>query len=125
MPRPVLRLPEPYGGGTGDNVSLTCTGPVSDLLEDILWRYSCYPPALAKIRSCLEHSGRYDCELQSSWFRRAFVDVTEDLAEIGISLTVVRLTKMDTKPLSKERARPKDWGYNHPELPKEFRRVGS
>ena len=81
------QLPAPYGYGDGVHVSLR--GQDSDRLTAVLTRYSCYPPAIPKIRSCLAHSGRYDCVLQRNWFRAQYRDVVRDLARVGVHLSIL------------------------------------
>ncbi|AWY09313.1 hypothetical protein vBRpoSV10_191 [Ruegeria phage vB_RpoS-V10] len=90
LPQVPLLTP-PYGYGSGDTITLRCAGPVSENMEEVMAGYSCYPPALPKIRACLEHSGRYDCTLQSNWFRGMAERLREDLEEIGIAMSIVAL----------------------------------
>ena len=91
----MLLLTGPYGYDAGDSITLS-----SDLgfgreeeLEYILLQYSCYEPAIAKIKSCLRYSGRYDCTVQPNWFRHHAKKLKESLAEIGVDLTVNHMTK--------------------------------
>lgn len=96
----ILLLAPPYGRGSGDSVSfLTDCGHVSDEMERVMLAYSCHPPALPKIRACLEASGRYDCELQPGWFRSQYANVKLDLKAIGITVRVNRLSEFDKRPL--------------------------
>lgn len=82
-------LPSTYGWDSYDGayISLYADEPVdNDELERILLGYSCHPPAIPKIKTCLYHSGRYDCVLQATWFRYQQENVTRDLSEIGVTL---------------------------------------
>lgn len=89
-------LPGPYGWDSPDGavISLRSTAPVDDAkLEATLLAYSCYPPAIPKIQSCLRYSGRYDCILQAGWYREQRANVTRELAEIGVQLQHVGYLK--------------------------------
>lgn len=88
----MLLLTEPFGFDTGDSVSFRSRGPVdAAALTEILLGYSCYPPAIPKIIACLDHSGRYDCTLQSAWFRQKHLDLACELGELGISIEVTHI----------------------------------
>ena len=84
-----LCLPAPYGWCAWDGacITLTCDEmPCEQALTTVLLQYSCYPPAIPRILSCLRHSGRYDCILQQSWFKHQQKLVTRDLGDLGVRL---------------------------------------
>lgn len=85
----MLCLPAPYGHDAIDGacIRLHAPGEVNPhAVEQVLRRYSCYPPVIPRIQSCLRHSGRYDCILQAGWFKGQQREVTEDLAGVGVTL---------------------------------------
>lgn len=87
-----LRLTPPYGHGTGDHVSLRHEGVlVPEAVRETLLAYSCYPPAIPKILECLERSGRYDCVLQSIWFRHQYSGLVANLRRHGIEVIIFEL----------------------------------
>jgi len=87
-------LPPPYGNGSGDTISIRCESRfVDSRMEEIMQGYSCYPPALPRIRSCLQHSGRYDCEVQPAWFRGQAGSLEYELKNINIELLILRMSK--------------------------------
>src|SRR5579859_5283151 len=89
------QLTEPFGFGNGDTISLTSASRVIDAerLTEVLLGYSCYPPAIPKIVECLRASGRYDCTLQSSWFRKQHSEVRRDLLALGIEMEIVNIAE--------------------------------
>lgn len=93
---PERQLVEPFGFGTGDTVSLTSASRVVDheRLADVLASYSCYPPAIPKIIDCLRASGRYDCTLQTAWFRKQHNALREQLAALGVELMIVNVAEI-------------------------------
>lgn len=96
----VLMLTEPYGYGTGDAVSLwrqpsIWPKPLNVLaMTRILESHSCYPPAVPKVISCLQASNRYDCVLQTGWFRQHAVDLAQELQEVGVRIRVTSLSTL-------------------------------
>lgn len=93
-------LGEPFGHGTGDHVSFRHEGPlVEGAIIEVLLGYSCYPPAIPKIIECLRHSGRYDCVLQSGWFRAQYTQLKRDLARVGITVEIFELCSWQRAPL--------------------------
>lgn len=91
-----LLLGEPFGHGTGDHVSFRHEGPfVAGAITEVMQGYSVYPPAIPKILACLEHSGRYDCVLQSTWFRNQYPELCRDLARVGMRVEIFELTPMN------------------------------
>lgn len=83
----MLLLTGPYGGDNGTGISLRAVGPVDlDLVREACEGFSCHPPAIPRIQSCLLHSGRYDCRLQSYWFRDCYLDVTAAFARANVAL---------------------------------------
>jgi hypothetical protein len=86
----VRLLTEPYGFGNGDHIRLSSNDPVDDVsLEATLLGYSCYKPAIPKIKNCLRYSNLYECVVQSGWFRRQEENLRQDLQEIGVTLTIL------------------------------------
>lgn len=78
-----------YGAGTGPNMVLLCPSrKVPAKMEQVLLSYSCHPPALPKIRQCLELSGRYDAWIQPGWVFSQHQQVKRDLAELGIEFHI-------------------------------------
>jgi hypothetical protein len=86
-----LLLTEPYGYGRfGHHISLTSEGVTDrDELAQVLRGYSCYEPAIPKIFNSLTYSNRYDCVVQSGWFKAQIENLRRDLREIGVALTVI------------------------------------
>lgn len=99
-----LLIEQGFGKGSGDTISLihlrSCE-PHPEL-ETILLSFSCYPPALPKIRTCLRRSRRYDCEVQSWWFRKQAGRLEAALAQIDIELRILRFTNDGFKPNLKD-----------------------
>jgi hypothetical protein len=96
----LLLLEQSFGKGSGDTISLLCQSYCPpEALEDTLLGFSCYPPALPKIRTCLTISGRYDCEVQPFWFRRQAGRLEKELAALGIELQILRLSECSSKPV--------------------------
>lgn len=86
----MLLLTAPFGYGNGYHISLRSAGAVSDeSLEEVLVAYSCYPPAISKIKASLRHSCRYDCVVQSAWFKKQARQLASELREIGVELTIL------------------------------------
>ena len=59
----------PYGEGNGHGLSFIREhlGPLDrEGLASVLADFSCWPPAIPKILSAMEASGRYDCRVVSS-----------------------------------------------------------
>lgn len=82
-------LTEPYGYGRGTHISLRTNSSVCDeALEEILNGYSCYPPAIPKIKASLNHSRRYDCVVSSHWFERQKEQLAKELDSIGVTLII-------------------------------------
>lgn len=82
-------LPGPYGWDSCDGavIKLHASAPVDEAkLAEVLRGYSCHEPAIPKILSCMNASGRYDCILQASWYRQQRPNVTRHLAEVGVIL---------------------------------------
>jgi len=78
-----------YGAGNGPNMVLMRLGDHVDArLEEILLSYSCHPPALPKIRACLEASARYDAWIQPGWVFDQHRAVRRDLLEIYIGFHI-------------------------------------
>jgi hypothetical protein len=94
----MLLLTEPFGHGTGDHISLRGR-PDWAKLEPILDGYGCYPPAKPKIKACLHHAGRYDCVVQSIWFRAQHSELKKALAAIGVELLIYELAPMHKNKL--------------------------
>jgi hypothetical protein len=93
-------LTEPFGHGTGDHVSLRREGVlVPGALIEVLQQYSCYAPAIPKIIACLEHSGRYDCVLQTIWFRAQYSRLVASLRRVGVGLIVFELCTLSKAKL--------------------------
>lgn len=79
----------PYGWNSYDGavVRMFASERVEpDDLIGVLRQYSCHEPAIPKIVSCLNSSGRYDTILQDIWYRQQYKNVTRDLAGIGVRL---------------------------------------
>jgi hypothetical protein len=93
-----------YGAGNGPNMVLrSATRVVPEELESILLSYSCHPPALPKIRRCLEISGRYDAWVQSGWVLNQYWKVRKDLSEIGVDFCLTSVPNIDiSTAMSKE-----------------------
>lgn len=87
----MLALPEPYGYGGGHHISLRCNTRIIDSgkVKTILETYGCYPPAVPKILSSLQHGGRYDCVLQAQWFANQHVFIIKELELQGVDLIVL------------------------------------
>lgn len=89
-----------YGYGTGDHIALIGNLPEDlNALNEVLLGYSCYPPALPKIEQSLRERGRYDCVVQTGWFRSQYGKVHRDLANLGIDLQVVSMCLLSRTPL--------------------------
>lgn len=83
----VKLLTAPYGYGQGEHISLRTAGPVDEgLLEELLKGFSCYPPAIPKIKACLRYSNRYDCVVQAAWFNRQKHALGEQARAIGVQV---------------------------------------
>jgi hypothetical protein len=92
---PTVALGPPFGHGTGDHVSFRHEGVlVPEAVIEILQQYSCWPPAIPKIIECLKHSGRYDCVLQTIWFRAQYSELCRALARVGISVEIFELCSL-------------------------------
>lgn len=92
MKQSLLEITQSYGKGSGDTISIR--GPhaaPNPKLKDILLSYSCYEPIIDKIFQCLQYSGRYDCEVQTAWFRNQYKRLKADLKDIGLDLFILRL----------------------------------
>ena len=93
---PERQLTEPFGFGTGDTVTLTSASRAVDpqRLTDVLLGFGCYKPAIPKIIDCLRASGRYDCTLQTAWFRKQHNALREQLAALGVELMIVNVAEI-------------------------------
>jgi hypothetical protein len=83
-----------YGFGEGDHVSLTMelTNEFDETqLRATLLSFNCYPPSIPKIFEQLRTHGRYDCVLQSDWFRGQYGIVKRELATHGVTLEVISM----------------------------------
>jgi hypothetical protein len=83
-------LPAPFGWDSPNAAHISLLGvPYNEsVLESALLAFSCWPPAIAKIKAVLRYSQRYDCLVQGGWFRSQQREVTERLAAAGIKLRV-------------------------------------
>jgi hypothetical protein len=88
----MIALPPPYGldSPAGTHITLATDRDTldEDALETVLLSYSCHQPAIPKIKTCLRHGKRYDCILAAGWFRGQQQNVIDDLAALGVRLTV-------------------------------------
>jgi hypothetical protein len=87
-------LTPPYGyhnQEAGVHISLRCApGTVQDHeLIEALENYSCWPPAIPKILSCLKVSGRYDCIVQRCWFRWQREKCVDYFWNVGVRLLIL------------------------------------
>lgn len=91
-PRTMEALPAPFGWDAPYYASVTLTlapgGMDLPLAVETLKEFSCYPPAIPKIMSCLQHSGRYDCYLQYLWFKHQHRECQEAMRRAGIILHI-------------------------------------
>lgn len=88
-----LLLAGPYGWNSpsGHRISLRCSKPPDEAkLAEVLLQFSCHPPAIKKIASCLRHSGRYDCLVQYGWFREGQIQLRKMLADIGVEIQATK-----------------------------------
>jgi hypothetical protein len=82
-------LKEPYGYG-GHDVPLVRLEAPNGLVKDpteALLGLSCYPPAISKIISCLEHGSVYECCMRKSVAQQCLE--SEALKNVGIQFTVI------------------------------------
>lgn len=88
----LLTAPFGFDSYHGVHISLTCIPGTVDKDDFIsaLEQYSCYPPAINKIISAMNASGRYDCVVQLNWFRTQERNCIECFREIGVKLSILR-----------------------------------
>jgi hypothetical protein len=92
----MLLLEAGYGAGNGPGMALLARqNEVDPRLEEILLSYSCHPPALPKIRECLEASKRYDCWVQPGWIYCYHDELLVELRAIGIEVFITSLPAHD------------------------------
>lgn len=83
-------LTAPFGYGRGYHISLrTAAAVCGKTLEEVLSAYSCYPPAIPKIKASLQNSNRYDCVVQSAWFKVQARQLARELKDIGVELVIL------------------------------------
>lgn len=104
-----LLLKKPFGIDTGDAISLRHDGRALDRARvyHLMMSYGCHPPTSERVVLCLLHSRRYDCVLQTGWFRTWYQTFCDECADLGITVHVVKLHPGDRTPLNKATTRSK------------------
>lgn len=90
----MISLPAPYG--VMDSYTYICIALDAkfpsllnrDAVTEELLGYSCYPPAIARILSCLSNSGRYECAVQATWVLQNYHEACRLFDLAGVTLTV-------------------------------------
>jgi len=75
----MLYLPPPYGLDNptpGIHISILSDQTTNlERVGEIILEYSCPPFLVSRVKKCLFYSNRYDCIVQSNWFKVQYKDL--------------------------------------------------